>query len=476
MSRIRKGFQWSAIERVITQAFQLLVLLVLARLLSPQSFGLIAMASVVINISSAISDGGLSNALIRKANPREIEYSTVFYVSIFVSLILYGFMYAMAPLVSNYYDEPSLELVVQLLGLSVVITSFSLVHRAKLTVSLDFRKQALVSVVSAVVSGVAGIYFAYQGYGVWALVIQTLLNVLLNTVLLLSLVKIDYSLGFSVTVFKDLFGYGSKLLASSLMEICYSNLFVVFIGKVFNSYQLGLYYQANRLIELPALTFSAIIQRVSLPVLSQQGTESEFELRYLGILKASVFIFFPLVCGLIVLSEYLIVTILGEQWREAHLYLSILAVGFMIYPIHVLNLNILQSKKRSDLYLFNEICKKVIGVAIFLIAYPYGVVGVCLGIATSSYIFLLVNVYFSSLVSALNIKRQVEAIWKVYLINIVSLLVSFVGAQYVHGIVLSALFGTLIFIVSWYLVSMVFERRFILGIVSELRGNKGKVL
>ncbi len=472
MSEVRKSFKWSALERIATQIIQLLLLIILARLLDPQSFGLIAMTTVVIAISNSFVDSGFSNALIRKGKPKNSEYSTVFYFNIVISLMVYALVYFLSDFVANFYDEQLLCPILKVLALTLVINSLTLVHRVKATVELQFKLQAKISLLSAFMGGVIGIGMAVLDYRVWALVGQALTISVSTSILFVKYVKFRPDKIFSFSEFKDMFLYGSRLLISSLLEITYANSFFIIIGKLFSSEQLGLYFQANRLIELPTNTFISIIQRVNLPVMSQADNDSKVVEIFYQTLSLSMFIFMPLSCFVIILSYPLFYFILGDAWVGSSKYLSILACGFMLYPIHVLNLNLLQVKKRSDLYLRLEVIKKTIGILIFFISYRYNIEGICIGIVITSYISLYVNSIYTKKIMKISFVNQVGSLSDVILVNGSALLLAAFWLISHDEPLSSSCVSFLIFIGCWFLFYSLFFREKLSLHKKILIGNK----
>ncbi|MBQ0212748.1 lipopolysaccharide biosynthesis protein, partial [Proteus vulgaris] len=262
------SLKWSAIERLTTQAVQLTVMLILGRMLGPTVFGLIGMIAVFIAISQTLVDSGFSNALIRKKIKTESDYSTTFYFNIFISILCYIILYISSPYISEFYKQPQLEVLTRIQGVVVIVNAFSIIQRTKLTIKMDFKTQAKASLISIFLSSLLSIYTAFIGFGVWALIIQILSFSFLNTILLNIYLPWFPKKKFSKRSFRYLFGFGSKLLISSIIDTIYNNLYQVIIGKIFSANQLGLFSQANNLSYTPAMALTSIIQRVTYPMLS----------------------------------------------------------------------------------------------------------------------------------------------------------------------------------------------------------------
>lgn len=432
MKSTANSFKWSAIERLATQSIQLIVMLFLARLLGPQAFGLVGMLAVFIAISQTFVDSGFSSALIRYTERTEIDFSTTFYFNIFVSFCCYGALYFCAPYIAVFFKEPQLILLTRILGLVVIISSFAIVQRAKLTINMDFKTQAKASLSSVFISCCVAITLAKAGYGVWALVGQTLTFTVSNIILLNIFHPWLPKTGFSKKSFNYLFGFGSKLLVAGLLDTIYKNIYQVVIGKQFTASQVGLFTQANQLASVPAMTFTGIIQRVTYPMLSNiQNDINKFENTYLLTLRMAALIIFPLMVGLGVIAEPLISIMLGEQWLPAAELLTILTFAFMLYPIHAINLNLLNVKGHSDIFLKLEIIKKSLITLMLFITIPMGIKAMCIGMVINSYIALFINSYYTGQFSRLKTLRQVAALLPIWLAVIVCALMTRAISEYV---------------------------------------------
>ncbi|MGU5708816.1 lipopolysaccharide biosynthesis protein [Aeromonas hydrophila] len=452
MGHIKSGLKWSAIEKIVSQGVQFIILLILARLLTPNTFGVIAMTSIFISIAQILIDGGFTSALIRKGKPTEIEYSTAFYFNIAVGLIVYFIVFFTAPLISSFYNEPILKIVLRLLGVVILVNSLTVVYRAKLNVALDFKSQSKVTISASLASGIIGVVLAYYKYGVWALVAQSISNAVISMLIYMCVFKWRPIKVFDFHEFKDMFGYGYKLIISSLIDVAYSNSFIVIIGKLYSSSQLGLFYQAQRLIELPTSSFIGIIQRVNLPLMSKASSDADINDIFSDSIILATFIFTPLVCILVVLSDAFFYYLLGPAWLAASKYLIILCGCYVFYPVHTFNLNLLQVKKRSDMFLKAEVVKKIIGVLVIICSFRFGVTGLCVGMVISSILSLFVNCFYSEKTGGLTTIQQIKLTCNIYVSNAISLIISMtvVSKFFFEGIILSSVIGLFIFFVCWF--------------------------
>lgn len=447
MAGTKNGLKWSAVEKVISQGIQLVTLLILARLLTPETFGLIAMTSLFISVAQLLVDGGFTSALVRKGIPNETEYSTAFFFNFAIGIFIYLAIFLSAPYIGIFYGNDLLIEVLRVLGFIVIINSLTVVHRAKLNVELDFKTQSKVTISASLIGGVIGVLLASNGFGVWSLVVQSILIAIVSTFLYFYIIKWRPLIEFDVVQFKDMFSYGYKLTLSSLIEIVYANSFIVIIGKLYSAGQLGLFYQAQRLIELPTSSFIGIIQRVNLPLMSKEANNDKIKEIFSNSIISATFIFTPLICAVIIFADLIFYYILGPSWLGASKYLVILCGCYVFYPVHAFNLNLLQVKKRSDLFLKIEIIKKIIGVSMMLITYRFGVAALCFGIAMTSLLSLFVNCFYTFKVCGVTIVEQLRLTYKVYLTNFFCLALAVFAAKNIFDSMLCiALSGFFIFI------------------------------
>lgn len=415
-----KGTVWSALERFCVQGISFVVMIIMARILTPEDYGLVAMLSIFIAISQSIIDSGFSQALIRKQDRSEIDNSTVFYFNIGVGIILYLILCFTAPLIAKFYTEPLLVPITRAIGLSLIFNSFGVVQRALLTVRLDFKTQAKASLIGAVISGIIGIWMAYNSFGVWAIVWQQLSNLGITTFLLWVFSHWKPIWAYSWNSFRDLFGFGSKLLVSGLLNTLYNNIYLIVIGKVFKASDLGYYTRANQFTDFASSNITGIFQRVTYPVLCTiQHEDKRLADVYRRLLKISAFIIFPLMMGLAALAKPIVIVLLTDKWLFSASLVQILCLSQMWYPVHAINLNLLQIKGRSDLFLRLEVIKKIIGVIILSITAPFGLVAMCWGTLISSILCLAINTYYTDKLIHLGFFAQMRDLLPVLILSLV---------------------------------------------------------
>lgn len=391
-----KGIVWSAVDRFSAQGIQFVFSILIARLLVPEDYGVIAMLNIFLAVSQTFIDSGFGTALIRKIDRTETDFSTVFYFNIAVAVFFYLGLFFSAQAIANFYNTPLLVPVTRVTAINLVVGSLSGIHNAKLSIAIDFKSRAKISIVSAILTGTVGLWMAYLGYGVWALVVQTVFAGIIRTIMLWIIVKWYPKLVFSWQSFKEMFSFGSKLLASGLLDTIYNNIYPLVIGKIFSPSTLGVYAKAKSLADFPSANITGVLQNVTFPVLSSiQNEEDRLSDAYKRFLRISAFVIFPLMLGLSSVADPFIRLALTDKWEGAIYLLQILCFALMWYPIHAINLNILSVKGRSDYFLKLEMIKKVQGVFILCITVPMGIVAMCYGQVISSMISLIWNTHYT---------------------------------------------------------------------------------
>ena len=386
------GVGWSFIDNISNSGITFLVGLVLARLLTPEEYGIMAMIAIFIAISNSIIDSGFSNALIRKTRIERVDYNTVFYFNLTVSILIYVLLHLAAPAISVFFKEPVLLAVIRVIGWVLIINALAIIPRTQFVRNVDFKTQTKVSLISSISSGVIGIGMALGGMGVWSLVGQQLSRQFLNTLFLWVYSKWHPVWEFSMKSFKELFGFGSKLLLSGLLDTIYKNIYYIVIGRFYTSAQLGQYTRAEQFNMIFSSNLTSVVQRVSYPVLSSIQEEPE-RLReaYRKVIKITMLITFACMLGLAAVAKPLILILIGEKWLPAVYFLQIICFSGMLYPLHAINLNILQVKGRSDLFLKLEIIKKIIAVGPIVVGIAYGIECMLWGSVLTSFIAYFLN-------------------------------------------------------------------------------------
>jgi len=390
------GLLWSFIDSFTNLGIHFIVGIILARILTPKEFGLVGILTIFIAISQSLISSGFSQALIRKTDPSQQDYSTVFYFNIVIGFICFLILFLSAHSISRFFSEPELEPLIKVLGISVVIIAFSIIQQTILTKRIDFKLQTKISVTSSLISGIIAIIMALLGFGVWSLVIKTITMYGITSILLWVLNKWKPSLIFSIKSFKELFSFGSKLLVSGLIDTIFQNIYYFIIGKYFSARDLGFYSRADQFRSLPSSNLTAVVQRVSFPVLSSIK-EDVIMLKesYQKLIKSTMLICFVLMLGMSATAKPMILALIGEKWEPSVAYLQLLCFAGMFFPLHALNLNMLQVQGRSDLILRLEIIKKILAIPVIIIGIKWGLKIMILGMIVNNIISYYLNSYWS---------------------------------------------------------------------------------
>ncbi len=368
------NFIWRFAERSAAQIIQFVVSIVLARILAPEAYGTIALVLVFTRILQVFVDSGLGNALIQKKDADELDFSTVFWFNMVWCLILYAITFFCAPLISNFYNDPSLTPIVRVLCLMVVVSGLKNVQQAYVSRTMQFKRFFWATLGGTLVSAVAGISLALLGFGVWALVAQKLVNLFIDTLVLWFTVKWRPKWMFSFQRFKGLFSYGWKLLVSSLIDTVFVELRQLLIGKFYTKTDLAFYNQGSHIPNVLVTNINTSIDSVLLPTMSKvQDDKNRVKQMTRRAMKTSTFIIAPMMMGVSFTADTLIPLLLTEKWLPCIPFLRIFCITFMFYPIHTANLNAIKALGRSDLFLKLEIIKKIVHLTALIATIRLGV-------------------------------------------------------------------------------------------------------
>lgn len=392
----KSGMIWTFLEQFGTQLISFVISIVLARLLVPEDFGIIALFSVVIGIAGTIIEGGLSSSIIRTKDPQEEDFSTVFIFNMGMSIIMYILIFFLAPFIADFYTKPILTPIIRIYAIILVINAFAAIQRTQLTKDLKFKTLFKINLPSLIISGLLGLLLAYLGYGVWALVYSAILKTIVSTLQLWLYSSWRPKLLFNKEKFKYHFSYGSRMTLSGLLNILFINIYTIIIGKQFSLQQLGYYNRADNLKQLPVSNISNALNKVTFPLFAKISHD-DIKLRevYQRLMRVVIFIIAPTLTLMVVLAEPIIRLLLTDKWLPTVPYLQILAIAGLLYPIHSYNLNILQVKGRSDLFLRLEIIKKSITVAVLFISIQFGIFGLLWGQVFTSTIAFFINTHYT---------------------------------------------------------------------------------
>lgn len=385
---------WKLMERGGTQGIQFIVQIVLARVLVPNDYGIIALIAIFITIANVFVQSGFNTALIQKKDANETDFSSVFYLSVVVASLLYLFLFFTAPFIADFYSIPELVSVLRVLSITLFFGAFTSIQNAVISKKMQFKKLFFSSLGAMILSGIVGIVLAYAGFGVWALVVQQLTNQFSVTIILWFTVKWRPKLIFSFKRVKGLFSYGWKLLASSLIDTLYMNLRSLIIGKMYSPVMLGFYNRGDQFPQLIVSNINGSIQSVMLPALSlEQSNRQRVKEMVRRSIVTSSFIVFPLMIGLAVIGESLVKILLTDKWLSCVPFLQVFCLSYALWPIHTANLQAINALGRSDIFLNLEIIKKIMGITILGVSMFYGVYAIAIGTLISGIVCTFINAY-----------------------------------------------------------------------------------
>jgi O-antigen/teichoic acid export membrane protein len=415
----KKGMLWSFLIQGGTQVINFIVTVLLARLLLPEQFGLIGMIAVFIAISRALLDGGFISSLIRTKDVDNVDYSTVFFVNLISSLILYGLLFITAPFIADFYEEEILINIIRVLGVVLIINAFSLVQSAKLNKALQFKTQFKLQLPSLLISALVSIWMAYNDYGVWSLVAKDLIYAMLATIQLWWYAKWIPSFVFDKGKFKYHFNFGYKLSLTQIINTSFNNLYNVIIGKYFSAAQLGYFTRARSLEQLPTGFFYNAFNRVFYPLLSQiNNDDQQLKRVYSQLMRLVVFIVTPTLVYLGVVAEPFFRWLLTEKWLPAVPYFQLLLISGIFFPIHQYNLNICKLKGRSDMVLKLSMLQNSLLLLGAFSAVWYGINGLLYSLIIVNILITLINAHFSGKLIDYGLKNQVKDLHPILTLNI----------------------------------------------------------
>ena len=414
----KKGLYWKFAEQFSNYGIQFIIGIFMARMLSPEDYGLTALPAVFMAISGIFVSGGFGTALVRKPDLKEEDLSTAFYYSMAVGFFCYVLLFIAAPWIADFYNAPVLTSLMRVTAISFLYSPLGTVQGVLLQKRLDFKTPTKVSVVCRILSGVIGIMMAYTGYGVWALVISGLISGIVGMLITFWVVRWFPKTGWSKESFSYLWGFGNKLMGAWLIATVYENIAPIFIGKYFSPAQLGEYNRAQGYAKMPSQNVTGTLQSVTFPVLSQIQDDNERLARsYRKMLRVSAFIVFPLMMMLAALARPLVLALITEKWEACIVLLQIMCLSMMWYPIHAINLNLLEVKGQSDLFFRLEIIKRGVGLLILIATLPLGLVAFCWGGVAGSLISLIINTYYTGKIIHVGYVRQMKDLAHILLLS-----------------------------------------------------------
>lgn len=473
MSQVSKGFFWSAVERFSIQGISFILSIIIARIVSPNAYGLIVMIQVFLSFSQLFIDGGFANALIQKQDRDEKDYCTVFIFNMVVAIFLYIVLFFIAPFIADFYEEPQLTFITRVISLNLIFSSLSIVQKTRLTIDLDFKTQTRAGLISVIISGTVGVICAYNGLEVWALVIQGLLNQLLNSAALMYFSRWKPKLIFSVQSFNRLFSFGSKLMLSNILTNIYLNLNNLVIGKKYTSADLAFYNRGFTLSQFPSVNLSDVMNRIIYPVLSEVQDDMEtLRKEYLRYLHLAHFIILPLMGLLIVLAESLVRVLLTDKWLEAVPYIQIFSINFMLYPIIQQSSNPVAAIGHSGILLKYQVLKRGVSLAILIYTITISVRAICWGCVVGSLFEAVVNLVIVRKEIGVGLREHLKSQMDVIVAVTVICATVYIGTMLIPGAPWKLLLGGVIGVVLYVAVTYIFnfkEKEYLVGIINKVK-------
>lgn len=470
------GALWSGIHKFSITLLGFISGIVLARLLTPHDYGVIGMLTIFLAVSQTFIDGGFGSALIQKKTPSDEDYSTILFWNLGLSLFLYFVLFVSAPFIARFYDLPLLVDVLRVQSLVLIINAARIVQHNQFRKKLQFKKVALINVTSSVISLCVTIYLAYIGWGMWALVVQQLVLGLSCTVLYWITSKWRPMLTFSISSFKELFGFGGYILLSNLFNTFCNNIYGLLIGKVYNSVTLGYYSKAMRTEGYASTFFSSVLDQVSYPVLSETQSDKERLVRILRMfIGTSAFITFPLMFLLILVAKPLFLLLYSERWLDSVPYFQLLCVAGIATSLQTINYYAVAALGKSKQLFKWTFVKRVLGLLfIFFGIYFYGIHGMIIGSIFASWTIYMINANLASKYAGYSLIRQFKDLLPIATLCLIAYIVAIVTSYlldiniYVLGLIKSSIFVATYIYFSWiFKVESLDSTKYVLSIIKN---------
>ena len=432
---------WSFFNNFSTQIFQFFIGLILARLLSPSDYGILAMPMVFLAVANCFIYSGFGAALIRKPDLKEEDISTAFYFNIVVGIFFYIVLYFASPLIADFYNVPILSKTLRVTSLSMIFGPLQSVHYSLFSRNLQFNITAKISIASSIVTGLVGVIMAYMGFGIWALVFQGVAGHLLSVCLVWYFSSWRPKTGWSNESFRYLFGFGSKMLISGIMDTLYDNIIPIFLGKFYSAATLGVFNRGKNYAVLPQSQISGMLNRVSFPVLSKlQEDERRLFEYFRKMIRLVIFVLSPIELLIAALARPLIIVMITAKWEESIIVLQLMCFAVMLWPIQSLNMALFKVKGRSDLVLKANIVIKCMLLVVLFATLPFGLKAICFGSIIRALLAITWVSYYTGKFSNYGIKEQFKQILPSIALSIsmfilVSIIIRFIDSLYLQLII-----------------------------------------
>ncbi|WP_155322052.1 lipopolysaccharide biosynthesis protein [Desulfosarcina ovata] len=452
-SKTISALWWSFFEAAGLRIVQFVIGIILARLLTPSDFGLVGMLVIFMAIAQTFLDSGFGSALIQRSQITQLDKSSIFYFNIIIGGVAAGFLCGIAPWIAEFYHQSILTKLLRVLSMVLLVNAFGLVQRALLTRDIDFRTQTKITLISSFVSGMIGIGMALLGFGVWSLAFQQIANAASNVVLLWFFRRWRPTWQFSIQSLREMFGFGSKLLASGLLNSLFDNIYLIVIGRLFSPADLGFFTRAKNLQQLPSQTLSGMVSRVAFPVFSSiQKDRDRIKRGVKKALTSLVLINFPMMIGLAVVSRPFVLVLLTDKWLPCVPYLQLLCLVGLMYPLQLINLSVITALGRSDLFLRLEIMKKVLVVLNIAVTWRLGIMAMIIGQVIISFVSYYLNAHYNKALLRYSFLEQIGDLYP-YLLNAILMGVAINAFAYLH--ILNPFFLICLQVVSGFLIYLI---------------------
>lgn len=466
------GIIWNILEKIAVQGIGFVLNIILARLLTPHDYGTVGMLTIFLTFSNVFIDSGFSRALIQKQDRTEKDYSTVLIFNIAISIFIYIILFFASPAIAQFYKTPELLQLQRVFFLVIILNSLTVVQNAQLQINVDFKHIAIINSFSVILSGIIAIVAAYNGLGPFALVIQTLSKALISAIMFWIIGKWMPKTGFSKKSFKNLFGFGSKLLVSGLLSTTITNVYNLVIGKVYNPASLGYYTRAQQFPEITSGTIASVLNTTTFPLMSSlQNNKDELANTLKKLIKMTSMIVFPAMIGLACLSEPIILVLLGEKWLPASNLLFWISLSYIFTPLSILNMNVLNAIGRSDLFLKIDLIKIPFIILTMIITFPISLKAIVIGKAVTAFLWFYINGFLIGKFYNFGAFKQLWCSWK-YIVSAIfmGVIVIFIDKLVVSN-VLSLILGLLGGVFSYVLLLIIFKDVEVYSILKKLKGK-----
>lgn len=466
------GILWNILEKIAVQGIGFILNIILARLLTPHDYGTVGMLTIFLTFSNVFIDSGFSRALIQKQDRTENDYSTVLIFNIIISIIIYIILFFASPAIAQFYKTPELLQLQRVFFLVIILNSLTVVQNAQLQINVDFKHIAIINSFSVIISGIIAIIAAYNGLGPFALVIKTLSKALISAIMFWIIGKWVPKTGFSKKSFKNLFGFGSKLLVSGLLSTTITNVYSLVIGKVYNPASLGYYKRAQQFPEITSGTIASVLNKTTFPLMSSlKNNKDELANTLKKLIKMTSMIVFPAMIGLACLSEPIVLVLLGEKWLPASNLLFWVSLSYIFTPLSILNMNVLNAIGRSDLFLKIDLIKIPFIILTMIITFPISMKAIVIGKAVTAFLWFYINGFLIGKFYNFGAFKQLFCSWK-YIVSAIfmGVIVIFIDKLVVSN-VLSLILGLLGGVFSYVLLLIIFKDVEVYSILKKLKGK-----